>query len=45
MVGLIRKKDHLRNSGEDGNVNAKLYLTGMRWKAVNFMYLADDADK
>jgi hypothetical protein len=35
-VGEIRKEDHLRNLGEDGNVSAKMYLTGMSWKAVNF---------
>ena len=44
-MGQIRKEDHLRNLGEDGNVNAKMYLTGMSWKAVNIMYLAEDADK
>jgi hypothetical protein len=45
VVGEIRKEDHLRNLGEDWNVRAKMYLTGMSWKAVNFMYLAEDADK
>jgi hypothetical protein len=28
VVGEIRKEDHFRNLGEDGNVNAKMYLKG-----------------
>jgi hypothetical protein len=44
VAGEIRKEDHLKNVGEDGKVNATMYLTGMSWKAINFMYLAEDAD-
>ena len=34
----------MKKVGEDGNVNVTTYLTGMSWKAANFMYLAEDAD-